>query len=632
MNFESKLCLVILGMFIAIACGDTATTNSTTDVPDPKNTPPDTSECTIGENYCADPNTVAVCTVGDPILEPCPENYPCVNGECVSGACVPGEALPECVNATHYAVCAEDGVSKTAAPCDPGQNCFKGQCGAFECEPETTMCLGFGGVQKCLPDGSGWKQNEICEKGGVCKDGECIRACDVNIKAATYVGCTYFAADLDNIEGGQYESVGLVVSVPTSSDDTTVTVTNTQTGAQYSAAELGAETLTIPSGTLRVFLLPGDMDIDGSQQSSRTYHVETSFPATVHQFNPLNGDNVYTNDASLILPTTVLGSRYLVMSWPLRKDGTQTLRGFAAVIAVEEGETEVLVVPRSTVIAGLGSSGVEGINANTATTFTLSQGQILNLETGGEHGDDLTGTLIQASKKVAVFGGHECANVPLGTNACDHLEQQLTPTAAWGHSYIADVFHARTASQFDVWRIMSGAPDVVVTTNPPQPGYEEFKLQEGSFVTFTSQAAFTIQATGPIQVGHYMIGSSYPGHVKTCDNTGIGDPAMTLTVPVQQYLSTYTVLTPPGYTKNYINIVAPLETEVTVDNKLLNLPFEPVGDGEWGVIQLPVQEGVHEVEASSKVGLTAYGYDCDVSYAYPGGMRLKVLDDDGGTP
>ena len=102
--------------------------------------------------------------------------------------------------------------------------------------------------------------------------------------------------------------------------------------------------------------------------------------------------------------------------------------------------------------------------------------------------------------------------------------------------------------------------------------------------------------------------------------------------PVQQYLSTYTVLTPPGYTKNYINIVAPLETEVTVDNKLLNLPFEPVGDGEWGVIQLPVQEGVHEVEASSKVGLTAYGYDCDVSYAYPGGMRLKVLDDDGGTP
>jgi hypothetical protein len=497
----------------------------------------------------------------------------------------------------------------------------------YQCEPNAIGCVGFGAVQRCLPDGSGWEIVETCEKGGTCLAGECISACDVNLKAATYSGCEYVAVDLDNIEGGQFEPVAIVVSVPSALENADVTVRNNATGQVLTAAQLNATSLTVASGTLGVFELPPGQDLDGSGVSLNSYHVTTSSPATVHQFNPLNGDEVYTNDASLLLPTQVGGTEYYVMSWPMRQDELETLRGFATVVATEPGETQILVTPRCNVLAGTGGSGVNAITKGATVEFLLQQGQVLNLETDGVQGADLTGTLVESSQRVSVFGGHECANVPLGINACDHLEQQLLPVSAWGKRYIADAFKPRSGPQFDIYRVMAGGTDVLVTTNPPQPGYEQFLLQPGGYVTFASNANFEIKATGKILVGHFMIGSSYPGHVKTCENTGIGDPAFTLSVPTQQFLTEYTVLTPPGYVENYINIMAPAGANVHVDGEPLLTPLKQVAPGlAWGVAQHPVTAGVHTITASKKFGMTAYGYACDVSYAYPGGLRLLSLE------
>ncbi len=492
-------------------------------------------------------------------------------------------------------------------------------------------CLGFGAVRQCKPDGSGWDVVEECEKGGTCFNGECISACDVNLKAATYSGCEYYAVDLDNIEGGQFEPVALVVSVPSSVENSTVEVVDNTSGHVFSASELNAVSLTVASGTLAVFELPVGGDIERSSLSSQSYRVTTTSPATVHQFNPLNGSEVFTNDASLLLPTQAGGTEYYVMSWPMRKDDFETLRGFATVIATQPGTTEVLVTPRSDVVAAEDGS-VEAISVNETVSFMLEQGDVLNIETEGEQGADLSGTRIQSDQLVTVFGGHECANVPLGINACDHLEQQLVPVDAWGKRYIADGFMPRSPDQFDIYRVMAGSTDVLVETNPPVPGYEKFLLQPGGFVTFSSKGHFEIKANGRIQVGHFMIGSSYPGHVQTCKNTGSGDPAFTMSVPTQQFLKEYTVLTPPGYAFNYINVMAPAGADVLVDGQPLppTSPLKqvaPATDGleAYGVAQHPVEVGVHTITAKKKIGLTAYGYDCDVSYAYPGGMRLLSL-------
>jgi hypothetical protein len=182
---------------------------------------------------------------------------------------------------------------------------------------------------------------------------------------------------------------------------------------------------------------------------------------------------------------------------------------------------------------------------------------------------------------------------------------------------------------------MADGTDVMIETKPPQKGYEKFLLQDGAYVTFPSTESFEIIADGPFLVGHYMIGSNYPGHVKNCKNpdtkteSGIGDPALTLAVPMQQYLKEYTVLTPPGYLENYINIIAPAGADVTVDGQPLNVVLKQVGALQWGIARVKVSTGVHTIKGKKKFGLTSYGYDCDVSYAYPGGLRLLSLEVNG---
>lgn len=607
--------------------GPTDGTDTPTDQTDGSETGP---VCTPSVTTCKDPTTALTCNETGTEWTPtvCEGLSKCWDGQCADVICTPGDDLGQCAGPNSYLVCNGVGTHWVPQLCDLGLTCYEGDCVDYACQPNSFTCLGFGAVQQCKSDGSGWEVKQQCEKGGSCFSGTCISACDVDLKAATYRGCEYFAVDLDNIEGGQFEPVAIVVSVPSAVESADVEITNMATGNKLSASELNALSLTVASGTLGVFELPPGQDIDGSSKSLTSYHITTSSPATVHQFNPLNGEEVYTNDASLLLPSAAGGTEYYIMSWPQRSDAFETLRGFFTIIATEPGQTQVLVTPRSDVLAGEPGSGVSFMSEGDTVGFVLQQGEVLNLETDGEQGADLTGSHVVANQRVTVFAGHECANVPLGINACDHLEQQMVPVEAWGKRYIADSFKKRSKDQFDVYRVMAGGTDVLVETSPPQKGYEKFLLQAGAYVSFPSAESFMVKASGRITVGHFMTGSSYPGHVKSCGNTGIGDPAFTLSVPTQQFLKEYTVLTPPGYAENYVNIIAPPNAGVLVDGQPLTSPLKQVGSLDWGAAQHPLATGVHTITAKKKFGLTAYGYDCDVSYAYPGGLRLLELKEE----
>lgn len=558
---------------------------------------------------------------------PCKADEACYEGVCAPTTCTPGAPLGSCIGGNSVLQCNSTGTGPESISCPDGQVCYAGTCGAFVCTPGSRVCLGFGGVQECKPDGSGYVKVESCEKGGSCLDGKCVSACDVDIKALTYRGCEYYAVDLDNIEEGQFKPVSVVVSVPTGVEDATVTIVDMANTVELGPSQLGVADMVVQAGTLEVFNLPLGYDIDGSGRSMRSFHLTTSSPATVHQFNPLNGEGVYTNDASLLLPTAGGGTEYYAMSWGLRTDNTVPLRGFLTVIATEPGQTSVQIEATAAIVAGAPGSGVNAFAPGQTASFILSEGEVLNLEADGGHGADLTGTRVVSDRKVAAFGGHECANIPLGIAACDHIEQQLVPVGAWGKRVVVDTFKARSPSQFDLVRVLAGGNDVTVETVPPVKGYEKFVLQRGTYVTFSTSESLEVVADGPILVGHFMIGSSYPGHEKTCGNTGIGDPAMTLVVPTQQYLDEYTVLTPPGYTENYLNVVAPAEADVRVDGVSVSSQLTAVAGTDWWVGRIPVQQGVHAVSGQKKFGLTAYGYDCDVSYAYPGGLRLQILSE-----
>jgi hypothetical protein len=61
---------------------------------------------------------------------------------------------------------------------------------------------------------------------------------------------------------------------------------------------------------------------------------------------------------------------------------------------------------------------------------------------------------------------------------------------------------------------------------------------------------------------------------------------------------------------------------VAIDQAL----FKPVGATPgWATAIVPVTDGFHKLEADVPFGIVSYGYDCRVSYAYPGGLNLEEI-------
>jgi hypothetical protein len=597
--------------------------------------------CPPGDRKCGSKTVALVCndegTVYEP--QPCKNGTACQEGQCKLITCTPNEPTGFCEKDQKGIVYAEycngSGTGFYPEYCDVTKPvCWEGTCQNLKCQPGSQQCKGFGAIEQCANDGSGYEVKELCGQGNVCKLAKCLTACKANLKENTYFGCEYWAVDLDSIEGAKFQNVAVVVSNTDTVVTASVTITNMADGV-----DLELPTSTVPPLSQVTFLLPKGYDLEGSMLNMNSFRIKASAPITVHQFNPLNADNVYSNDASLLLPSNVAGKEFLGMSWHQRQadmfTGNIPLRGFLTVIAVEKGTTKVTVKAPVDIEPG---ENVELLPAQVQRTYELQYGQVLNLESGGGlSGPDLTGTHIKADKRISVFGGHECANIPLiiqegkfvGTKFCDHVEQQLFPLDTWGTKYVGDAFKARSPDQKDVWRVLSGADGVTLTTDPPQPVANGITLNKGGYVQFESAEDFVIFATGPISVGHYLKGSNFPGYLPLAkcskggtDDTGIGDPAFTLPVPIKQQRSSYIVLTPDNYVENFINVIYRTATSVDIDGQPVVLDEIPIGSTDWHVQRVPVEPGVHRVEGTLEIGVTAYGYDCDVSYAYPGGLNL----------
>jgi hypothetical protein len=563
---------------------------------------------------------IEVCSdnrTGWDLVKSCPESQFCVGGKCLDQLCVPDSAY--CEGTVAYLCNGAGSETQLVKDCaDDGLVCLDGEC---------TQCVAKCEGSQCGDDGCGGSCG-TCPDGLPCVEHDgghvCGTACDLAALNKESAGCEFWAVDLDNVEGGQFEPVALFVAVPPGNGSAKLAVERFDSGAPIAltAADLKADTLTIAQGSVATLTMPEGMDIDGSQKGSNGLRIRSSVPISMHQFNPLNGQGVYTSDASMLMPVHLADKEYRGLSWGHREDGYK-LRGNLAVVATESGTTLLQVWPSAAVNPG-GSVGAMTANPSDPYEFALVQGEVLAMETQGPAGADLTGSRVVSNKRVVLFGGHECANIPLGTNFCDHIEEQLTPVANWGKLYAGDAFVKRGPNQKDVWRVVASQNDTQVAVVPPGNG--PWTLQAGEWQEFLTGESFLLEATKPVLVGHYLTGSNHPGFVAdpACNGgTGIGDPAFSLAVPVNRFKTHHRVLTPAGYDKDYLNIVVPLSppTDVAIDLVTIGAAPSPIGQSGYGVYQVPVNAGVHEVTSSNgAVGVTVYGYACDVSYAYPGGM------------
>ena len=584
----------------------------------------------------------------------------------VDHLCTPG--LKVC-QGTQAQECAADGMSWAVQDCGD-KPCFNGGC--VECLPGARTCDGEA-VLECSADGSGFSQVSTCDfanSGTVCAKGQCVSPCGASESATstgpTNVGCEYWAVDMDQSQefGGMDAQYAIVVS--NTNDKLTATVEVSNVDGVVKKVEAAPNTATIiqlpPFNVVRVL------------KQKLAWRVTSNVPIVAYQFNPLENVGVYSNDASLLLPTYSLGMKYLVMAWPHRNwDGSpeNPLASNFAVLGTAAGGTTVTLRPACNTAPG---PDVPGIGAGGEWTTTLAQYEVLNIESEGPF-LDLTGSVVESDKPVAVFGGHVCANSPPSTcsggkclydpdygggcgshadcpitHACDHMEEQLQPVQAWGKHYVVGKTWQRGKAP-DFVRILASEADTHVTLSPAVASVPV--LGAGQVFSFEAMQDIEVTSDKPVLVGQYLEGEDAPGNqhsfceeglffVKTCDgalfgqscdsdeecspnDANVGDPAFMVGVPVEQYRTEYVFLVPTKYQSNYVTVTAPTGVDVTLDGAAAQLSFQPLPSGQFQVARLPLGAGSHILSASMPVGIQVYGWDTYVSYGYPGGMNVGQL-------
>ncbi|MBL8786845.1 MAG: IgGFc-binding protein [Deltaproteobacteria bacterium] len=690
-----QLLVVAPGLTLLSGCpDDTQPGTDTVDTTDPL---PDGQQCEAGTVVaCIEertPNARFCAADGvSTFVDKCPgEDGICFQDKCINvdingGICLPGE-VQACVaeGGKEALICNQSRTAFVPQICK-GDDGLDSQCrdkACTTCFPGVKKCGDEQTVLVCKPDGSDYEVFSRCNGSSqICTGQFCEELCERNIKFNSYIGCDYFAVDLDNafVPGGNegfFDAAGaqfaVVVANPPDATLPAIVEVNQLEGGVVEKVLFDSKGNPLPTeplmpGELRTLKLPR-RDVNGTTIGPLAYKVSANVPIIAYQFNPLENENVFSNDASLLLPAALLGQEYIVMT---REQTFNELRSYITVVGILEGETTVAVTVAGPTQPGIAYEGdpnrqaaMPHMNPGETKIFKINQYDVLNLETD-RPGADLTGTRVVADKRVAVFGGSEAANAPntarcinidpvtsqgvcewdkkttcrtlldcvnAGFNTCcaDHLEQQMFPLKTWGSSYIASKSWDRGLSK-DIYRIIAGADNTRIVLVPPQPNVVVPILQRGGFFEFESSGNFEVRAQDkkPILVGQFLAAQDAPdpnvGGVGTAGDAGTGDPAFMLLIPLEQYRTDFVVLAPAEYAANYINVTVPTGASVQVDGE--DIPpgfFTLIGSGEYSVYRQLIVPGTHTIRSSERAGVIVYGWDQYVSYAYTGGTDLQEI-------
>lgn len=478
------------------------------------------------------------------------------------------------------------------------------------------------------------------------------KTCAESENRHSYIGCDYWPTVTLN---PVYEAFDFAVAV---SNPQAFAVTVTVSGGALPSAK----TVMVPANAVVAIPLPWVTALKGPSFDQNTavgdpgksrivvggaYHVQVDFPVSVYQFSALQyeidagapcpgyGDGgagphcySFSNDATLLLPSTVATGDYPVLAWP----SFGATPGFLAVTATQDG-TSVTVYPGGRV-QGVPNAGPPIMIRGDQHTYALNRGDVLEMfsDTGDirvpKYGADLSGSIIHADKPVVTYAGHGCTFIPENKKACDHLESSMFPVQTLGTQYIVSLPHTPHGEHQWV-RLMGLYDNTSVAFDPPVSGRNGVLLNTGDVVDLPDvDKSFAMVANGRIAVNQYMLGEYANVTDGGTPNPDLGDPSQSPAISLLQYRTTYTFLAPSTYSENWIDVIAALGTIVTLDG--VDIPvstYTQVGGQPFGVahVQLTGASEGHEIHGSSPFGLIVYGYGSRTSYMYPGGLDLRVV-------
>jgi hypothetical protein len=514
--------------------------------------------------------------------------------------------------------------------------------------------------------------------------GETRDPVDCNEAKATksYVGCDYWPTVNANTVWSIFDFAVVVSNTGKTPSDIQVTGPN---GFMRQ--------VQVPAGELRKIFLPWVPSLKGADQSecanagpmtasvsapNSAYHLVSSTPVIVAQFSalqyrPIGGESAgdggagkdwsacpgnrpnrdcgndpfgfpitpppcfsYSNDASLLLPSTAMTTNYRVAGfkgWSLPGSfipprPKADVMGTHVAITATENDTVATVRLSGTGKVLAGGVGIPATNGGGTLTLNLAKaGDVAELVT--EKGDafDISGSLITSTKPVQVIVGMPCVNVPADKGACDHIEESVMPAETLGKRYLINAPTGPKGQPVKHWvRFVGNRDATTLTYAPSKPAKCPATLQAGQVVDCELVAeSFDVQGSQEFAVVSLLVGSSELGAATELNR---GDPSLTTYAAVEQFRTKYLFLAPDDYDVTYADIVGEQDAAPQVDGVAVPASaYSPVANG-LGVFRVklgPGKGGGHTLEAARPVGLQVVGYGANTSYQYPGGLNLKLI-------
>jgi IgGFc binding protein len=476
-------------------------------------------------------------------------------------------------------------------------------------------------------------------------------SCDQAAQAKSYVGCDFWPTVTANFVWSEFDFA--VVVANTQSSEAEITIERNGAMVTHGAVQ--------PDG-LQKFYLPWVPELKGPdfdecagiatevtttlRAPGGAYHLTSTVPVTVYQFNALEyrgqgGDSSknwaqcpgnycsdypgcysYSNDASLLLPTTALTQSYRVTSMKGWQD--EGVPAYFAVTGTADGTTVKVQVSSAGEVAAGG--GVPATGPGGVFQFSLARGEVV--EVMGTPSADLSGSLIQSSAPVQVVAGMACIYLPNDQEACDHIEETVFPAESLGkHYFVTMPTGPDLGTPGHIVRLYGNVDGTALGYAPQKPAGAPDTINAGEVYDLgIVKQSFEITGSHELAVASFQLGGTVVDPSAPYDSQR-GDPSQSQMTAVEQFRSKYVFLAPDDYDVSIVDVVAPDGASLVLDGQAVTAPSTPIASG-YSVVRAklgPGTQGAHVLVSDQPVGIQVMGYGMYTSYQYPGGSNLAAI-------
>jgi len=512
--------------------------------------------------------------------------------------------------------------------------------GCRVCSPGKQSC-DDGVARQCNDSGDAYAEFDCSDahQGLICEPDGCKGVCAPGVLAKGNVGCDFFPTVTKNSVWRDWFGFAVVVA----------NTSNEPAEIHINRGALDVATATVAGNSAQVIELPWVLPLKGGDANPQSipppptasvlepvgaYRLRSNRPVSVYQFSALryenpagettgcpmlgsNGCFSYTNDASILLPVQALTANYTVIG----HGAVSSMQEFVAVTATR-ADTVIEVRPSTSLMTG---DGIAALGAGDVGTFTLGEGDVLQLFTSDGVGASLSGTQITApnGEPLQLLSGIPAANIPDSSTCCsDHIEEIVPPVETLGQSYIVSMPRTpdggpEPVTELSTVRVHAMFDGTSISFHPPVAAAAI--VNQGDVIEIAGLTTdVEISGDQPIAVTQYMHGT---------DEAGAGDPSQAVAIPTEQFRDRYVFAAPQDYDLNRVNVMAPTGASITLDGAPIpSTSFVAVGLSGYGVAKVPLSaQDIHTIEGDAPFGIMVYGYGAYTSYMYPGGMQLEQI-------